>query len=89
MATLVVYIGEGLEVDRILGTFMSSSVRTGAHCSIVRMELGRSTMSTAASILLSAANTNKHKNIPVIQIETMKSRFKQRFVIKTPNRGDL
>ena len=72
MATLLVYIGEGLEVDRILGTFMSSSVRTGAHHSIVRIELGRSTASTAVSILLSATNTKKHTYIPVRKMKDHK-----------------
>ena len=68
MATLVVYVVKGLEVDRILGTFMSSSVQIGAHHSIVRIELGRSTASTAVSILLSAVNRKKHTYIPVRKI---------------------
>lgn len=66
MASLVVYIGEGVEVDRILGTYMSSSVQIGAHHSIVRIELGRSTASTAVSILLSAVTSKKHTYIPVL-----------------------
>ena len=47
---------------------MSSSVQIGAHHSIVRIELGRSTASTAVSILLSAVNRKKHTYIPVRKI---------------------
>ena len=65
-ASLSIHVGEGLEVDRILGNYLSSSVRTGAHCSVVRIELGRSTPSTAISMLVSSSKSSfKGGQIPV------------------------
>ena len=65
-ASLSIHVGEGLEIDRVLGNSLSSSVRTGAHCSVVRMELGRSTPSTAISVLVSSTKSSlKGDYIPV------------------------